>query len=71
MSSKYRELKSLVIQDGWTSTCPHPINWWQELHRKKTGFGSDQEFFLEVLEHNKLNSIELATFQEVWRKNPK
>ena len=38
---------------------------------KKTGFGSDQEFFLEVLEHNKLNSIELATFQEVWRKNPK
>ena len=38
---------------------------------KKPGFGSDQEFFLEVLEHNKLNSIELATFQEVWRKNPK
>ena len=38
---------------------------------KKTGFGSDQKFFLEVLEHNKLNSIELATFQEVWRKNPK
>ena len=72
----YQELKSLVIQDGPDAgkeeqVLVHTRSIGDKNYTvRKEGFGSDQEKILEVLEHNKLNSIELATFQEVWSKKP-
>ena len=71
MSSKYRELKSLVIQDGWTSTCPHPINWWQELHRKKNRFWLWSRIFFRSIGTQQIEQYWTCYLPRGMEKKPK
>ena len=72
----YRELRSLnsvVIQDGPDSgkverVLVHTRSIGNKNYTvKKIGFGSDNEIIEEVLEENKMTSLEVAAFEEVWR----
>ena len=71
----YREKRSVVIQEGPDAgkverVLVHTRSMGDKTYTvHKIGFGSDHEKIEEVLEENKMNSLELAAFQEVWRKN--
>ena len=67
----YRELKSLVIQDGWTSTCPHPINWWQELHRKKNRFWLWSRIFFRSIGTQQIEQYWTCYLPRGMEKKPK
>ena len=71
----YRELRSLYsvdIQEGPDAgkveqVLVHTRSIGDKTYTvNKIGFGSDNEKIEEVLEENKMNSLELAAFQEVW-----
>ena len=70
-----RSLYSVVIQDGPDAgkverVLVHTRSMGDKTYTvHKIGFGSDKVEIEEVLEENKMNSLELAAFQEVWRKN--
>ena len=74
----YRELKSLyrvVIQDGPDAgkveqVLVHTRSIGNKSYTvKKIGFGSENCQIEEQLEENKMNSLEVWTFQEVWKEN--
>ena len=73
----YRELKSLysvVIQDEPDAgkveqVLVHTRSIGNKTYTvKKIGFCSDNEKIEEVLEENKMTSLEVAAFQEIWSK---
>ena len=75
----YREQKSLnsvVIQDGPNAgkveqVVVHTRSIGDKNYTyKKIGFGSNNEQIEEVLEENKMNCLEVAAFQEVWKRAP-
>ena len=67
-----RSLYSVVIQEGPDAgkverVLVHTRSMGDKTYTvHKIGFGSDHEKIEEVLEENKMNSLELAAFQEVW-----
>ena len=72
----YRELKTLnrvVIQDGPDAGKEEQVLVHTRSIDDKTytvrKSGSDLEKIEEVMEDNKMSSLDVATFQEVWTKN--
>ena len=67
-----RSLYSVVIQDGPNAgkverVLVHTRSMGDKTYTvHKIGFGSDKVEIEEVLEENKMNSLELAAFQKVW-----
>ena len=67
-----RSLYSVVIQDGPDAgkverVLVHTRSMGDKTYTvHKIGFGSDNVEIEEVLEENKMNSLELAAFQKVW-----